>query len=50
VKIVADNANKGNFIAEKGNIDKRELELKDIILSEGFQIECGIKGSKLSGG
>jgi len=34
----------------KGEIDDREESLKDINLHAGFDIQCGMKGSKLSGG
>ncbi len=32
------------------NIDERDESLKDMKLIEGFNIQCGLKGSKLSGG
>lgn len=41
---------KGKFVAVEGDIDRRGPEKKDITLHNGFNIQCGIKGSKLSGG
>jgi hypothetical protein len=35
----------------KGDVDDRDESLKnDIQLASGFDIDCGLKGSKLSGG
>lgn len=31
-------------------MDDRDPSYKDIDLHEGFDIQCGVKGSKLSGG
>ena len=31
-------------------IDKRDPELKKLVLHEGFNVMCGVKGNKLSGG
>jgi ATP-binding cassette subfamily B (MDR/TAP) protein 1 len=42
--------NKGNFAAIKGDVDERDESLKKMQLHAGFEITCGIKGSKLSGG
>jgi len=39
-----------NNATMKGDIDLREQNLKDMQLHHGFEIECGVKGSKLSGG
>jgi hypothetical protein len=47
---VAQDNKKGEFIAKYGDVDDRAEALKDIVLHEGFQTVCGIKGSKLSGG
>merc|ERR1711937_272106 len=41
---------KGNFIAQDGNVDTRDANLKDIELSNGFGIKAGLRGGKLSGG
>ena len=41
---------KGIFAAEEGDIDRRNLEQKDEVLSHGYHISCGIKGCKISGG
>lgn len=41
---------KGAFQAMEGDVDNREAALKDIEMSQGFEIQCGIKGGKLSGG
>ena len=47
-------AKKGNFMAVEGDIDNREAlkvpNWNDSELSKGFEILCGIKGGKLSGG
>ena len=40
----------GKFQTVKGEMDEREDNLKDIALNGGFEVECGIKGGKLSGG
>jgi hypothetical protein len=34
----------------EGDIDNRDEEKKDVELNQGFKIECGLRGSKLSGG
>ena len=31
-------------------MDEREDSYRDITLNSGFEVECGVKGSKLSGG
>jgi hypothetical protein len=41
---------KGRFIAVEGDIDQRGPEKRDLKLHQGYNIQCGIKGSKLSGG
>ena len=41
---------KGKFVAVEGDIDRRGAEKKNIKLHNGYSIQCGIKGSKLSGG
>jgi len=41
---------KGEFVAIKGAIDRREPGLLDVALSNGFESMCGVKGGKLSGG
>ena len=40
----------GLFQAIEGTIDKRAEDKLDIALSPGFKIDCGLRGSKLSGG
>ena len=37
-------------MTQEGDIDRRTQEKKDVTLHQGFNINCGIKGSKLSGG
>ncbi len=49
-KVLKEDLKKGKFQAVEGDIDNRDVELKDTDLSHGFHIQCGIKGSKLSGG
>ena len=41
---------KGKFISVEGDIDNRDKSKKDVALSNGFMIDCGLKGCKLSGG
>jgi len=40
----------GHFEVIEGNIDTRDVALKDIPLHQGFQRSCGTRGNKLSGG
>mmetsp|Transcript_42048 Transcript_42048/g.30261 ORF Transcript_42048/g.30261 Transcript_42048/m.30261 type:complete len:140 (-) Transcript_42048:459-878(-) len=40
----------GMFIAKKDDIDTRGKELLDVSLHTGYDINCGNRGSKLSGG
>jgi hypothetical protein len=40
----------GKFVSIKGEIDDREEALKNMQLHNGFEIDCGLKGGKLSGG
>ena len=43
--------NKGLFLAIADDVDRRPESLKDYELSPGFKtIQCGLRGSKLSGG
>ena len=49
-KIEKENIKKGKFLAQQGDIDRRDESLKDVELTGGFNIICGNKGSKLSGG
>lgn len=49
-KVVKEDIKKGKFMAIEGDVDNRTADLKDQELSRGFDIQCGIKGSKLSGG
>ena len=49
-EIIKKERKKGHFVAVEGDIDTRNPELKDEALHPGFKIECGLKGSKLSGG
>ena len=37
-------------MTQEGDIDRRSQDKKDVSLHQGFNIHCGIKGSKLSGG
>ena len=41
---------KGDFAAIHGDIDTRKDALRDVHLHPGFDTDCGVKGSKLSGG
>jgi ABC-type multidrug transport system fused ATPase/permease subunit len=49
-KVVKEDIKKGKFLAVEGDVDHRSPDLKQPDLSRGFEIQCGIKGSKLSGG
>ena len=41
----------GKFISGKGDMDERSDEYKNVKdISTGFDVECGVKGGKLSGG
>jgi len=40
----------GKFLVVKGVTDTRDQSYNDIVLHEGFGIDCGLKGGKLSGG
>jgi hypothetical protein len=45
-----DEEKKGKFQAVEGDIDTRGSEKKDVNLPTGFNVDCGLKGCKLSGG
>lgn len=49
-KLVEREVKKGIFESIDGDIDNRSDAKKDVELSNGFSIHCGIKGGKLSGG
>jgi hypothetical protein len=49
-KLAKAEAMRGTFQTMEGDIDNRSAALKDIELPNGFKIDCGLKGSKLSGG
>jgi len=38
------------FTNKTGVIDYRKQDKKDMVLNEGFYRNCGVKGSRLSGG
>ena len=40
----------GMFVVNKGITDDRDESCKDIDLHEGYNIDCGLRGGKLSGG
>lgn len=40
----------GAFKTSKGDIDQRAELLKEFHIHDGFNVNCGLKGSKLSGG
>jgi len=53
IKLVEQEEAKGIFQAVEGDVDDRKHEnpsLLDIELHPGFETQCGVKGSKLSGG
>lgn len=43
-------ASEGKFQSIKGEMDERTDALKNVKLDQGFEVECGVKGGKLSGG
>ncbi len=45
-----DEDKKGKFQAVEGDIDNRGADKLDVKLPTGFNVDCGLKGSKLSGG
>jgi ABC-type multidrug transport system fused ATPase/permease subunit len=40
----------GRFVSVKGETDDRDSTLNDVNLSTGYEVVCGVRGSKLSGG
>ncbi len=40
----------GKFVSVKGETDERDNSYNDINLSNGYDVNCGVKGGKLSGG
>jgi len=53
IKLVEQEEAKGIFQAVEGDVDDRKRKnpsLLDIELHPGFETQCGVKGSKLSGG
>lgn len=49
-KVDEQEQKKGEFQAIKGDVDNREEKLKDCLMNQGYEVQCGIKGGKLSGG
>jgi hypothetical protein len=49
-RLAKDEESRGIFAATYGDIDKRSKDKINQEISQGFTIQCGIKGSKLSGG
>ena len=52
-KMVEQENSKGVFQAIEGDVDDRKEKnpaLIDVELHPGFETQCGVKGSKLSGG
>lgn len=49
-KCVEQESKKGMFEAIDGDVDNRDMPYKNEALVKGFGTQCGIKGSKLSGG
>mmetsp|Transcript_30855 Transcript_30855/g.22943 ORF Transcript_30855/g.22943 Transcript_30855/m.22943 type:complete len:173 (-) Transcript_30855:296-814(-) len=50
IKFEQEEAEQGLFISVAGGIDQRDGSYKDIDLDSGFFQQCGVRGSKLSGG
>ena len=50
LEVQKDEVKKGKFVAVEGDVDRRGPDKKNIVLSHGFDITCGLKGCKLSGG
>ena len=49
-RIAKADLKRGKFAAISGVIDERGPEKLDVKLNSGFEIQCGLRGSKLSGG
>lgn len=49
-KLARAEEKRGLFVAVEGDIDKRSEDKLDTELQPGFKIDCGLRGSKLSGG
>ena len=48
--LVKKEEQEGKFVAVKGEMDDRDSSYNDVTLSNGFEVDCGVKGGKLSGG
>jgi Fe-S cluster assembly ATPase SufC len=48
--LVQKEEQEGRFVAVKGEMDERDSSCNDVPLSSGYDVECGLKGGKLSGG
>lgn len=49
-KLCDQEAKRGLFQAQEGDIDQRDQSKIDLPLAHGFNLQCGIRGYKLSGG
>ena len=50
MKMAQQERKEGKFASIEGAVDTRPIELKDITLNSGFNVDCGLRGNKLSGG
>lgn len=48
--LVKKEEQEGKFVSVKGEMDERDDTYRDIKITNGFEVECGVKGGKLSGG
>tara|TARA_B110000285_G_C15030531_1_gene566497 strand:- start:404 stop:598 length:195 start_codon:yes stop_codon:yes gene_type:complete len=49
-QLVAQEEKQEKFKAVSGDVDRRDISLHDIELTDGYSHLCGFKGGKLSGG
>lgn len=48
--LVKKEEQEGKFVSVKGEMDDRDKSHYDVALSNGYEVDCGVKGGKLSGG
>jgi hypothetical protein len=49
--LVKKEEQEGKFVSVKGEMDDRQdKSYNDVVLSNGYEVDCGVKGGKLSGG
>lgn len=50
IALAKEEISRGQFKTMEGDIDNRSPSQLDLTLHQGFKIDCGLRGSKLSGG